>query len=98
MDEIIADKTTFERLNGDTEKRENQVKSLLKSLKSSESINEATYNDVYKTGLSICKLCGLPKYRNLKTFLDQSFRLITTQNIYILYRSNDRNFIFIYIV
>ena len=44
-----------------TNKRENQVKALLKKLKSDNCINVKTYNELYPTGTRIGILYGLPK-------------------------------------
>ena len=65
MDEILADTSKFELLDDDavklTIKRENQVKALLKKLKSDNCINSKTYNELYPTGTRIGILYGLPK-------------------------------------
>ena len=65
MDEILSDKSKFELLNEDaikiTLKRENQVKALLKKLKTDNCINDRTYNELYPTGTRIGILYGLPK-------------------------------------
>ena len=65
MDEILADTSKFEHLDDDavklTLKRENQVKALLKKLKSDNCINAKTYNELYPTGTRIGILYGLPK-------------------------------------
>ena len=51
MDEILADTSKFELLDDDavklTIKRENQVKALLKKLKSDNCMNSKTYNELY---------------------------------------------------
>ena len=65
MDEILADSSKFEILYDDavklTLKRENQVKALLKRLKSDNCVTEKTYNELYPTGTRISILYGLPK-------------------------------------
>ena len=65
MDEILADTSKFKLLDDDavklTIKRENQVKALLKKLKSDNCINSKTYNELYPTGTRIGILYGLPK-------------------------------------
>ena len=65
MDEILADSSKFEILDDDavklTLKRENQVKALLKKLKSDNCVTEKTYNELYPTGTRIGILYGLPK-------------------------------------
>ena len=65
MDEILADTSKFELLDDDevklTLKRENQVKALLKKLKSDNCINAKTYNGLYPTGIRIGILYGLHK-------------------------------------
>ena len=65
MDEILSDKSKFELLNDDaikiTLRRENQVKALLKKLKTNNCINDRTYNELYPTGTRIGILYGLPK-------------------------------------
>ena len=65
MDEILADSSKFEILDDDavklTLKRENQVKVLLKKLKSDNYVTEKTYNELYPTGTRIGLLYGLPK-------------------------------------
>ena len=65
MDEILSDKSKFELLSGDaikiTLKRENQVKASLKKLKTSNCINDRTYNELYPSGTRIGILYGLPK-------------------------------------
>ena len=54
-DEILADSSKFETLDDDavklTLKRENQVKALLKKLKSDNCVTEKTYNELYPTGI-----------------------------------------------
>ena len=65
MDEILSDTSKFELLNDDaiklTLKRESQVKTLLKRLKSNNCINERIYNELYPTGTRIGILYGLQK-------------------------------------
>ena len=65
MDEILDNTSKFELLDDDavklTIKRENQVKALLKKLKSDNCINAKTYNELYPIGSSIGILYGLPK-------------------------------------
>ena len=65
MDEILSDKSKFELLNDDainiTLRRENQVKALLKKLKTNNCINDRTHNELYPTGTRIGILYGLPK-------------------------------------
>ena len=65
MDEILSDNSKFVRLNQDrvklTLQRENQVKTLLKNLKASKSIDQRTYDELYPTGSRIGILYGLPK-------------------------------------
>ena len=62
MDEILADSPKFEILDDDDAvKRENQVKALLKKLKSDNCVTEKTYNEMYPTGTRIRILYGLPK-------------------------------------
>ena len=65
MDEILADTSKCELLDDDavklTIKRENQVKALLKKLKSDNCMNSKTYNELYPTGTRIGILYGLPK-------------------------------------
>ena len=57
--------TKFEQLKDDpiklTLKRENQVKALLKKLKTNNCIINKTYNELYPTGTRIAILYGLPK-------------------------------------
>ena len=69
MDEILPDNSKFELLDEDpikvTLQRENQVKTLLKKLKASNSIDEKTYNELYPTGSRIGILYGLPKIHKL---------------------------------
>ena len=65
MSEILSDSSKFELINEDpvkaTVQRETQVKSLLKQLKKTKSIDEQTYNKLYPTGSRIGILYGLPK-------------------------------------
>lgn len=65
MEDILQDKTKFQRLNDDpvklTLQRENQVKKFLAKLKKSESITQATYDKLCPTGSRIGILYGLPK-------------------------------------
>ncbi len=65
MDEILSNTSKFELLNNDaiklTLKRESQVKTLLKRLKSNNCIKERIYNELYPTGTHIGILYGLPK-------------------------------------
>ena len=65
MDAILSDTSKFQLLNEDpvkvTLQRENQVKSLLKKLKATNSLNEKTYSELYPTGSRIGILYGLPK-------------------------------------
>ena len=65
MEEVLSDETKFQRLDENpvkiTLQRENQVKTLLKHLKNSESIDQKTYNELYPTGSRIGILYGLPK-------------------------------------
>ena len=69
MDEILSSNSKFELLDEDpikvTLQRENQVKTLLKKLKASKSIDERTYNELYPTGSRIGILYGLPKIHKL---------------------------------
>jgi hypothetical protein len=65
MEEILSDNTKFELLNEDpvkaTLQRENHVKTLLKNLKASESIDQKTYSELFPTGSRLGILYGLPK-------------------------------------
>ena len=65
MDEILADTSKFELLDDDavklTIKRENQVKALLKKLKTDNCINAKTCNELYPTDTRTGILYGLPK-------------------------------------
>ena len=65
MDEILADTSKFELLDDDavklTVKRENQVKALLKKLKSDNCTNAKTFNELYPTVARIGILYGPPK-------------------------------------
>ena len=64
-DEILADCSKFELLDGDTVKltlrRENPVKAFLKKLKSDNCVTDKTYNELYPTDTRIGILYVLPK-------------------------------------
>ena len=85
MNEILSDKSKFELLNYAikvTLKRENQVKALLKKLKTNNCINDRTYNELYPTGTSIGILYGLPKIHKSDLFLyDLFYPLLITIRI-----------------
>ena len=65
MEDILQDTTKFERLMDDpvklTFQRENRLKRLLTTLKKSESISPASYEQLLPTGSRIGILYGLPK-------------------------------------
>ena len=65
MENILRDSTKFQRLNDDpvklTLQRENQLKSFLRTVKKSESILQAAYDQLLLTGSRISILYGLPK-------------------------------------
>jgi hypothetical protein len=65
MEDILQDTTKFERLMDDpvklTLQRENRLKRLLTTLKKSESISPASYEQLLPTGSRIGILYGLPK-------------------------------------
>ena len=64
-EKILSDNSKFELLNDDAIKlalrRENQVKALLKKLKSDNCINRRPYHELHPTGTRIGILYGLPK-------------------------------------
>ena len=66
INELINDKTKFRKLDSDvTLKRENSLKTFLRTLKTSNLFTKFEYENIYPSGSSPARIYGLPKLHKL---------------------------------